>query len=260
MASVDESGKLLYAQAPRWVQSPKWVRVFLAGEAIADSKRAHLLREGGPPVYYFPMEDVRMDLLQPTDRKTSSPNKGEAAWWTIHTEGKTVENAAWSFSKPPPEASFLQGFMAFEWNKMDSWFEEKEEVFVHARDPFKRIDALRSSRHVRVVIAGEVVAETKEPALLFEPGHPVRYYLPKTDVRMSLLNPSGKITRCPYKGEARYYSVAVGEQVVSDIAWSYTYPTKECVNIAGLLCFFNERVEAIYIDGELVPKPKTRRS
>ncbi len=260
MSAVNDSGRLIYAQDPRWVQSPKWVRAFLGGEAIADSKRAHLLREGGPPVYYFPIEDVRMDLLQPTDRKTASPDKGETAWWTIDVKGKTADNAAWSFSKPPPEASFLKGFMAFEWSKMDGWFEEREEIFVHARDPFKRIDVLRSSRHVRVVIAGETVAETKEPALLFEPGHPVRYYLLKTDVRMNLLRPSEKVTRCPYKGEARYYSLVVGEELVPDIAWSYAYPTKECATIAGLLCFFNERIEALYVDGELAAKPKTRRS
>jgi len=260
MSAVDDLGKLISAPAPRWVQSPKWVRAFLGGEAIADSKRAHLLREGGPPVYYFPVEDVRMDLLKPTEQKTDSPDKGEVAWWTIDVKGKTAENAVWSFSTPPLEASFLKGYMAFEWNKMDAWFEEKEEVFGHARDPFKRIDVLGSSRHVKVVIAGETVADSNEPAILFEPNHPVRYYLPKVDVRMDLLLPSEKISRCPYKGDARYYSVAVGEQVVPDIAWSYTYPTKECATVAGKVCFFNERIDEIYVDGELIPRPKTRWS
>ena len=168
MSAVDESGRLISAPGPRWVQSPKWVRAFLGGEAVADSKRVHLLREGGPPVYYFPIDDVRMDLLKPTDRKTVSPNNGEAEWWTIDVKGKTAENAAWSFSTPPMDTSFLQGYMAFEWNKMDGWFEEREEVFGHARDPFKRIDVIDSTRHVKVVIAGETVADSEEPAILFE--------------------------------------------------------------------------------------------
>ena len=260
MSAVDESGRLISAPAPRWVQSPKWVRAFLGGEAVADSKRAHLLREGGPPVYYFPMEDVRIDLLKATERKTASPDKGDVAWWNIDVKGKTAENAAWSFSTLPLEASFLKGYMAFEWNKMDAWFEEREEVFSHARDPFKRIDVIDSTRHVKVVIAGETIAESEEPAILFEPNHPVRYYLPKVDVRMDLLRLSEKVSRCPYKGDAHYYSVAMGEKVVSDIAWSYRYPTKECATVAGKVCFFNERLDEIYVDGELLPRPKTRWS
>jgi uncharacterized protein (DUF427 family) len=111
-----------------------------------------------------------------------------------------------------------------------------------------------------VVSAGETIADSKEPAILFEPNHPVRYYLPKVDVRMDLLQPSEKVSRCPYKGDAHYYSVAVGEKVVPDIAWSYTYPTKECATVAGKVCFFNERIDEIYVDGELMPRPKTRWS
>jgi uncharacterized protein (DUF427 family) len=256
MESIDASGRLISAPSPRWVESPKWVRAFFAGVAIVDSKRACLLREGGPPKYYFPLEDVRTDLLRPSERKTNSPGKGEAAWWTIQATGKRAENAAWSFSTPSADAAFLRGYISFEWSAMDAWFEEKEEVFVHPRDPFKRIDALQSSRSVKVVLSGEPVAETRDPVLLFEPGHPVRYYLPKADVRLDLLVPSETVTSCPYKGQARYYSFA-GPKPVKDIAWSYTYPTKECASIAGRLSFFNERVDTLYVDDNLVPRPKT---
>ncbi|HEX9879463.1 MAG TPA: DUF427 domain-containing protein [Candidatus Binatia bacterium] len=257
MGSLDESGRLVCAPSPRWVESAKWVRAFLAGKAVVDSKRACLLREGGPPKYYFPREDVRTSLLWHSERKTSFPDKGEATWWTIRVNGKTAENAAWSFPAPAPEASFLKGYISFEWDAMDAWFEEKEEVFVHPRDPFKRIDVLQSSRAVRVVAGGETVAETNEPSLLFEPGHPIRYYLPKADVRLDLLVPSDTRTSCPYKGDARYYSV-VGPRPVKDVAWSYSYPTRECAPIAGRVCFFNERVDALYIDGAPVPRPKTK--
>jgi uncharacterized protein (DUF427 family) len=73
---------------------------------------------------------------------------------------------------------------------MDAWFEEDEEVFVHPRDPYHRIDVLRSSRRVKVVLAGETVGETVQPTLLFETGLPVRYYFPRIDLRMELFLPS----------------------------------------------------------------------
>ena len=254
---TDENNRLIAAPSPRWMHSPKRLRVFLGGRTVADSTRAHLLREGGPPVYYFPEEDVRMDLFTPTDLTKSSPIRGDASHWTVTSGNRVAENAAWTYKEPVPDAAFLAGFVAFEWGKMDAWFEEKEEVFVHARDPFKRIDTVKSDRHVEVVVGGETVADTNEPVMLLEPGHPIRYYLPKADVQMALLRPSETVSRCPYKGEARYYSLEVGGKLVQDVAWSYTYPTPESSKVTGMVCFFNERVDAIYVDGEEVPKPQT---
>ena len=161
---------------------------------------------------------------------------------------------------PLPEAAGLKEHLSFKWNKMDAWYEENEQVYVHARDPYKRIDVIHSTRHVQVVVGGEVIAESHKPALLFETGLLTRYYLPKLDVRMDLLLPSDTATRCPYKGEAHYYSAVAGDHVSTDIAWYYTYPTTEVSRIAGMLCFFNERVDALYVDGELLPKPQTRWS
>ena len=140
---------------------------------------------------------------------------------------------------------------------MDTWYEEKEEVFVHLRDPYHRVDVLNSSRHVRVIVSGETVAETRNAKLLFETGLPTRYYFPKQDVRMDLLESSTLKTRCPYKGIASYWSVKIGDQIVKDIIWEYPNPVVECPKIKDLLCFYNERVEAIYVDDELAPKPKT---
>jgi uncharacterized protein (DUF427 family) len=142
---------------------------------------------------------------------------------------------------------------------MDAWFEEDDEVYVHARDPYKRVDVLHSSRHVRVVVQGELVAETRRPALLFETGLPTRYYLPKADVRMDRLVPTETATRCPYKGVASYYAVRAGSTVVPDLAWCYRHPIPECSKIENLVCFFNERVD-LYVDRELQPKPRTRWS
>jgi uncharacterized protein (DUF427 family) len=223
---------------------------------VADSKRVMLLRETGRlPVYYFPQKDVRLDLLSPTGA-SQDPHLGEATRYAIRAGARGAEDAAWSYTKPAAGAPDLQGFVAFEWNKMDAWFEEDDEVYVHPRDPYKRIDVVHSSRHVRVVIGGEPVADTRRPRLLFETSLPTRYYIPKQDVNMGLLVPSEKHTRCPYKGLASYYSVKAGNTVFEDIVWYYPYPIPECPKIENLLAFYNEKVD-IYVDGDLQDRPHT---
>jgi uncharacterized protein (DUF427 family) len=140
---------------------------------------------------------------------------------------------------------------------MDAWFEEAEPVYVHPHDPYKRIDILQSTRHVVVVVGGETVAESRNPVLLFETGLPTRYFLPKLDIWMDLLIPSDKVTGCAYKGKAQYYSLRVGDKIIPDIAWYYTYPTTEASKIPGMICFFDERVDAVYVDDVEQPKLKT---
>jgi uncharacterized protein (DUF427 family) len=132
---------------------------------------------------------------------------------------------------------------------MDAWFEEDEEVFTHPRDPYTRVDILPSSRHVRVEVDGLTVAESTKPTLLFETGLATRYYLPKTDVRMDLLTPTATSSHCPYKGDANYWSLAL-EGAVADVAWSYRTPLPESQKIAGLVCFYPEKVD-LYVDGRL---------
>ncbi len=140
---------------------------------------------------------------------------------------------------------------------MDAWYEEDEEIYVHPHDPYKRIDILESSRHVEVVVLGEKVADTRRPILLFETGLPVRYYFPRLDVRIDLLIDSDKTTGCAYKGKAQYYSVKVGDQIAQDIAWYYQYPGIEAIKVRARIAFFNERVDALYVDGEKQEKPET---
>jgi uncharacterized protein (DUF427 family) len=171
---------------------------------------------------------------------------------------KRAEDAVWSYTAPLAEASSLKGHYAFDWPKMDKWMEEDEEIFKHARDPYKRVDVMPSKRHVRVVIDGQVVAETRRPRLLFETNHPVRYYIPQEDVRMDLLLATGTTSRCPYKGAASYWSVKLGDERFEDIVWGYMDPIPECPKVRGLLCFFHERGCDIYVDGELIPEPQTK--
>ena len=241
------------------VKTPKRVRVIFGGETIADSRRVLLLREGGClPIYYFPKKDVRPDFLISTDFTTSCPYKGLASYWSVKVEDKVAENAAWSYLNAPAECDAIKDCFSFEWAKMDRWYEEEEEVFVHARDPYKRIDALQSSRRLRVEIAGETIAETDRPLLVIEPGHPLRYYLPRKDVRMNLLERSSTRSRCPYKGIAAYWSARLRGKLFTDICWSYVEPTVEFPQIKDLLCFFQERETTLHVDGERVAAPKTK--
>ncbi len=120
--------------------SPRWVRVYFYSQLIADSKKMMLLRETNHlPLYYFPQEEVRMDCLQPSDHTTRSDRKGEGVFWHVQVGDKIANNAAFTFRNPPGNGPKLGDYIAFEWDKMDSWFEEDEEVFVYARDPYKRI-------------------------------------------------------------------------------------------------------------------------
>ena len=238
--------------------SPRRVRVKFNKEWIADSTDARLLFETRHlPVYYFPRRDVRMDLLRPTNHHTFCPYKGEASYWTIAAGGRSAENAVWGYPDPFEEVSEISDFLAFYWDRVDHWYEEDEEIFVHARDPYKRVDVCQSSRRVEVMLGGEKVADTRRARFLFETRLPTRYYIPPEDVRMDLLLPSDKSTACPYKGRARYYSVRLGGTLHEDIVWSYPEPIVECPKIKGLLAFFNEKVDEIRVDGVAVPRALT---
>ncbi len=239
----------------------KRVRVSLGGRTIADSTRTLLVRETGlTPVYYFPRADVDQSCLEATGHSTFCPFKGEAAYWSVRAGGKLAENAIWSYPEPFPEVEGLKDTLAFYWNRMDAWHEEEEEVFVHARDPFVRVDVLESSRSVAVMVDGEEVARSTRPRLLFETGLPVRYYLPREDVRMELLESSDTKSDCPYKGTASYYSLQTGKASHEDLVWFYPNPLPEVAKIKDLLCFFDENVEAVLVDGERQTIPQTKWS
>ncbi len=237
--------------------SPRWVRVKFNGETVADSRRALLLREtGSRPTYYFPPEDVRMDLMQPTELHTHCPYKGEASYWTLRVGDRVSADGVWSYQDPYPDQPAIKGYLAFYWGRMDGWYEEAEEIYGHPRDPYHRVDVIESTRNIRVVINGETIAESSRPRCLFETGHPTRYYLPPEDVRMDLLAKSDKETRCPYKGVASYWTAKVGGTDAADIVWGYADPIAECPKIKGYLSFFNEKVD-VYVDGELQDRPIT---
>jgi uncharacterized protein (DUF427 family) len=235
--------------------SPKRVRAVFAGETVADSRRVMTLHESGhQPIYYFPPDDVRSDLLDPSDRHTHCPKKGGASYYTVRVGDQVLEAGAWYYPDPLPEAPPIKDLIAFYFNRMDHWYEEDEEIFVHPRDPYHRVDVLDSDRHIRVSLEGELLAESDRARALFETSLPVRWYLPAEDVIASLVN-SETITRCPYKGAASYRSVKLADGgTAKDLIWYYADPLPEVGRIAGLLCFFNEKVD-LELDGELQERP-----
>lgn len=250
---------LVYAEHPiRFEPTPRRIRAVFNGVTVADSKRAMLLIEDHKmPVYYLPVDDVRMDLLEPLDRTRRDEHKGTQSLHRLRVGDRTVEAAAWMHDEPAESGADFRGYVAFYWAKLDTWYEEDDEVFVHPRDPYHRVDVLHSSRSVQVTVLGEVVAESSRPCMLFETGLPTRYYLPKQDVRMDLLLPSDTTSQCPYKGIASYWAVRVGDTIAKDMAWTYRFPIPECPKIENLVCFFDERVDSVVVDGVAVDVPAT---
>ena len=238
--------------------SLKRVRAYLGGEVVADTAHPRLVWEVPYyPAYYFPVEDVQTELLAPTSTVTHSPSRGDAHHFTIKAGGKEVEDAALQYMDSPVEE--LRHLIRLDWDSMDGWFEEDEEVYTHPRDPYTRVDILATSRHVRVELDGLVLTDSTNARVLFETGLPPRWYIPKVDVRMDLLVPTDTATHCPYKGQAQYWAVRVGERPVEDLAWSYRTPLPESQKIAGLVAFYNERVD-LFIDGKLQDRPVTEFS
>ena len=245
-------GSAVYIE-PSW----KRVRAELEGQAVADSSHALLLSESGrQPVYYFPRRDVRLDLLTNSARRTEDPYKGTAAYFDARIGDRLENDVAWCYPQPLDGARALTGHLAFDFHRMDRWFEEDQEIFEHPKDPYHRIDIYPSSRRVRVSLKGEVLAESSRPMALFESNLPLRWYLPPEDVHARLV-PSPTVTTCGYKGRTSYYSVelSTGERVL-DLVWCYREPLTEGTPVRDLLCFFNERVD-IEVDGEPQPRPET---
>jgi len=250
----------------RYEPTEKRVRALLAGEEVVDSTRALLVWEPKRvvPAYAVAIEDVRGKLV-PAPASASGatwqppiihPGIGFAEHSTdgqafdLHTLQATREGVAFAPADPD-----LAGYVILDYHGFDAWYEEDEPVVGHPRDPFHRVDMRRSSRHVRVELDGELLAESSRATLLFETSLPTRFYLPREDV-LSDLQPSGKRTYCPYKGHASYWSVEVPGRAHQDLAWTYEDPLPEAAPVTGLVAFFDERVDVV-LDGERRSRPRT---
>ncbi|MDV6244504.1 DUF427 domain-containing protein [Rhodococcus opacus] len=229
----------------------KRIRVFFGGQVVADTTRSvYLFEKGHLPVYYIPRDDVNFDLLEPVDATTTCPWKGKARYWDLVVGDRRAEQSVWGYDVQLDDSLDLSPYVAFYWHRMDAWYEEDQQVFVHARDPYVRVDVLPSSRHVEVFIGDTLVADTVRPRLLFETSLPVRYYIPRIDVRPEFFTASDTRTSCPYKGTASYLSFtgSDGSAPVEDAAWFYPFTTAEASGIDDHVSFYPDRVR-IVVDG-----------
>ena len=228
----------------------KRVRYVLDGVTVVDSRRASLLHESNfLPRYYVHPHDVDQSLLTPTDTSTHCPFKGDAAYWSLRVGGVELVDVAWAYPEPLDGApDGLAGLVCLDHGPTDevgTWFEEDQPLVGHPRDPYHRVDTRESSDEVVVRVAGQEVARTSAPVKLFETGLPPRWYLPREAVDESVLRPSATTTRCPYKGQSRYYSAVVDGQAYADVAWTYPDPLGESLQVADHLCFSGDDVEVL---------------
>jgi uncharacterized protein (DUF427 family) len=237
---------------------PRRIRAFRGSRSVVDTTDAHYVWEwSNYPQFYVPRRHVDEGVLVALDQTEETP-RGLAHLYAFKGGGDSavpVARLLTGAARPELEDTFR-----FEWEALDSWFEEDEEVFVHPRDPYTRVDALRSTRTVRVELGGVVLADSASPVMVFETGLPTRYYLNRTEVAFDHLEASATVTRCPYKGTTTgYWSVNVGGATHADLAWSYDFPTRQLLPIAGLISFYNEKVD-IFVDGQPVARPVTHFS
>jgi uncharacterized protein (DUF427 family) len=219
---------------------PRRLRALVGDRVLLDTERAKLLYETGIlPVPYVPLEDFDAALLTRTDHTTHCPFKGDASYWSVGER----ENVVWAYEEPLAESAWLRGYAAVYWDRVDGWLVEDEPVFSHLRDPFHRVDVHESARNVVVRAHGREIARTDRVKLLFETGLPRRAYVSRADVAPGVLTVSEKRTRCPYKGEATYWSMTVDGERIEDAAWSYETPLPEAIAVRGHVSFDAEGVE-----------------
>ena len=245
----------------------KRIRGALAGDTVVDSTRALLVWEPKRivPSYAVPADDVQAEIVAAPGGSSDVAEADAPVLmgrrvldpsipFSVHSTGGeavTLRAGGREAAGFLPADAALAGYVILDFEAFDAWYEEDERNVAHPRDPFHRIDIVHSSRHVLVERDGEVLAESTRPILLFEPPLPVRFYLPREDVRAELA-PSDKHTFCAYKGQASYFSLA-GED---DVAWTYPEPLREAAEVTGRIAFFNERVD-IVLDGERLERPVT---
>ena len=230
---------------------PRRVRAELAGTTVLDTRHGMLLHETGlTPRLYVPDADLDGRLLEPTDHSTHCPFKGDATYRSIRVGDRVVENAVWTYPEPLPAASWLLGYASVYWEAADTWYDEDEEVVGHLPDPFHRVDVRSTARHVQVLAGDTLLAESRRPLVLSETGLPNRWYLPAADIVAGLVEPSPTRTRCPYKGEASYWTATLPDGGrVADVGWSYETPLPEAARIAGHRAFNHDGI-TVLVDGE----------
>jgi uncharacterized protein (DUF427 family) len=234
---------------------PRRIRAVLAGQTVVETIEARYVWENPAyPQYYIPLADIRADALVEEGGTEETP-RGDVKLFGVRVGDVQRPKAAKVLGASKVEG--LDDTVRFEWSAFDAWYEEDEQIFVHPRNPYTRVDSLRSTRTVRVESHGIVLAESSSPVLCFETGLPTRYYLNRTDIDFTKLVPTDTVTSCPYKGTTTgYWSAIVDGRAHPDVAWTYDFPTREVLPIAGLVAFYNEKVD-LFLDGVQLERPET---
>src|SRR6202046_3513251 len=213
--AADHDYPQMIAETNHVEPAPRHVRATLGGEQIFDTTRARYVWEWPYyPQYYIPAGDIdsrflvdehhEQRLRQGTARRPGLRAGGLARPGTVRVFGDDAIDG-------------VAGTARFDWDALDAWYEEDEQVFVHPRNPYVRVDALRSTRPLRIELEGAVLAESSSPIMVFETGLPTRYYLNRTEVDFACLVPTATQTACPYKGQTTgYWSVPAGDQLHPD--------------------------------------------
>ncbi len=249
----------------------KWVRAAAGGRTVIDSRRAMLVWEPRRVVgsYAVPEQDVHAELV-PDDSAAAVERPLSLAGRAVLDPSTpfgahSASGVAVTLRLPEgdlvgagfrPDDPDLAGYLVLDWHRFDQWYEEDEPVLAHPHDPHSRIDCLPSTRHVQIAFDGVLLADTRRSTLLFETHLPPRYYIPREDVTLSLLEATATRTACAYKGWASYWSARVGDSVLADIAWSYPDPLNDAVPVGGLIAFLTERLD-LTVDGERQTRPRT---
>jgi uncharacterized protein (DUF427 family) len=234
---------------------PRRIRAVLADEVVFDTTRAWYVWEWPYyPQYYIPLADVRSEVLT-SEGRTKATRRGLVELHTLSAREVSRPGAAQVLRDS--ELPELRDTVRFTWAALDAWFEEDEQVFVHPRSPYVRVDAMRSGRPVQVALEGHVLADAATCVMVFETGLPTRYYVDPTAVNFEHLIATDTVTACPYKGvTAGYWSVRTDTGIHRDLSWTYQFPAGALLPIGGLVSFYNEKVD-IHLDGVLLGRPRT---
>ena len=241
----------------RYEPIEKRIRASAAGETVLDSTRAVLLWEPRRvvPTYAVPAADIGAELTAaPASNGSADGVLHPGIPFSVHTAaGEPVTIAARDGAGFRLADEDLAGYVGLDFAAFDEWYEEDERVIGHPRDPYHRVDVRQTSRPIRIEVGGDVVAESTRARLVFETQLPTRFYIPREDIAVDL-HPSERQTYCPYKGQASYWSLDAGRRRRPDLAWSYEQPLPDIVQIAGLISFWDERVDVV-LDGERRARP-----
>jgi uncharacterized protein (DUF427 family) len=234
---------------------PRRIRATLDDMLVLDTTSARYVWEKPHyPQYYVPLDDVDRALLV-AEEGSERTRRGSARRYGLRVGAHVRPGAVLVYDDDAIDG--VAGMAHFEWDALDAWYEEDEQVFVHPRSPYTRVDALRSNRSIEIERDGIVLAEAGSSVMLFETGLPTRYYVSRTDVDFSHLVRTDTVTACPYKGQTSdYWAFRDGDKLIPDLAWSYDFPTAALTPIAGMIAFYNERVD-IVLDGIALARPES---